>query len=128
LAVVALLGSEPTAVGGGSQGAFGKALIGEGGEGHEPLGAGDGGHHEAVEVVEDCSGEEFAERSRVAGVGRSKAAEVLLSVPQEDDRWGVAEAEEKEIEEEASGASIAVEEGVDPLEFAVGHRQRFDRA
>jgi hypothetical protein len=52
--------------------------------------------------------------------------QVRVALPLEDDDRGVAESHEDEVQDEAPGASVAVDEGMHPLEFVVHPRQFFD--
>src|SRR5664279_4795172 len=69
LAVVAALGAQPAALGGGAQGDAADIGCLERGEGHESGGPGQCRHDEPVEVVQDCSGDQLGQRAVVAGVG-----------------------------------------------------------
>ena len=86
---------------------------------HQTRRAGDRRDDELVEVVEHRAREELAERAGVALVGAAERGQVTGAVALVDDRRRVAEADQQEIEQQATGASIAVEERVDLLEACV---------
>jgi hypothetical protein len=86
---------------------------------YEPLGTGDGWHHETEQVVEDGTGHQFAEGSRVSIVRSSKCAQVLRPVTLEDDGRRIPQPHQQQIHQEAAGAAVAVEEGMNALELRV---------
>ena len=94
-------------------------LVREGGEGNESSRSGDSGNDEAVEVVEYRPGEELAEGPWIAGVAGAEGAEVSGPVAEVDDCRRVAKLEQQEVEDQAAGAAVAIEERMDALELAV---------
>ena len=83
---------------------------------HQARGAGQGGHDEAQDVVEDGARDLLAQRSDVAGVCLPQCREVLAPLTVLDDRRRIAEAAQHEVEQETTGATVAVDERVDLLE------------
>src|SRR5450756_1018906 len=71
LAVVAALGAQPAALGGGAQGDAADLGCLERGELDKAGGPGQCRHDEPVEVVQDCSGDQLGQGAVVAGVGPS---------------------------------------------------------
>lgn len=82
---------------------------------------------EPVEVVGHRAGDEFAERTGITAVGSSQGPEVAVSIAGVDDGRRVAEADQKEIEQQPTGSPVAVEERVDPFEGGVGSGEGLDR-
>ena len=80
---------------------------------------GDGGDDEPVEVVQHRPGDELAQLSGIALVGAAKGTEVGGALALVDDRRRIAETHEYEIQEEAAGPSVAIQERMHPLEPAV---------
>jgi len=99
----------------------------KGGERDQAVRAGDGGDDEPVQVVEHGSGEHLAEGPGVAGVRSLQRRQVSRSVALVDDRRGVAESDQHEVEQQPPRSSVAVEERVDLLEAVVGRRHRLHR-
>ena len=79
----------------------------------------DVGDDESLQVVQDGSGDEFGERTVVAVVGAVEGVEVAVAGSLEDDRRGPAEPDQQQVEQEPTGAAVAVEEGVDGFERAM---------
>src|SRR2546421_7563067 len=89
------------------------------GQWHQPSGAGHVGNDDPVQFVMHRPCDQFAKRTVVICVGSLHRGEVRLPLPlEDDDRW-VAEADKDEVQDESSGSSISVNEGVDSLKFVV---------
>src|SRR5450756_469169 len=127
LAVVAALGAKPAALGGGAQGDAADLWCLERGEWHESGGSGQCRHDEPVEVVQDCSGDQLGQGAVVAGVGPPQGLEVPRPLALLDDRRGVAETGEDQVEQQSTCSAVPVEEGVDLLEADVGFGESFHR-
>jgi hypothetical protein len=93
-------------------------------KGHEAARSCHGRDDEAVQVVEHGAGDELAEEAGLAAIGGAECPEVAGAVALVDDRGRVAEPDQREVEEQPSGSTVAVEERVDALEEAVRGSQR----
>ena len=85
---------------------------------------GHGGDHESMQAGEDRAGEHLAEQTWFALIRSLQRAEVPCPVPLVDDGGRVAEPNQDEVENQASGAAVAVEEGMNLFEAAVRIGQR----
>lgn len=103
------------------------SLARQGGQRYQPARSRQSRNHEAIEIVGDGTGDQCAEPSGVPDIGTAQGEQVSLSIAGVDDRPWVAGADQGQIQEESSGASVAVQEGVDPFESAVSCGQRLDR-
>jgi hypothetical protein len=118
---------EPAALDRGAQHRGAPIVLSKRDERHQVIGSCDGWNDESVQVVRDRSGNELAERARIATVGPAKGAEVSGAVSGVDDRRRLPEADQHQIEEQPSGATVPVQEWVDPLVGRMRRRQGFDR-
>src|SRR5712692_2822917 len=81
-------------------------------------------HDKAGEVVDHRPRDQFAQRSSITAIGLGERFEVALPLALLDDRGWVAEANQKQVHEQASNPAVAVDEGMDALE---GGMPRSDR-
>lgn len=117
--VTALVGFEPSALGGGADGDQAELGVDEGRDGNELRGAGHVGDDEAVQIVDHPAGEDFAEGSDVALVCLLHGPQVSGSLFLEDHHRRVAEPDEHEVQREPAGAAVAVDERVDACEVVM---------
>jgi hypothetical protein len=121
-----MLGSEATTVGRNPQRPRCEFWGGKSRQGNQARWSGDGGHHEAVKVVEHRTCQELPQRPGVSRIGWTQRGKVARPIPLVHGGRGIAESDEDQVEDEATGPPIAVEKWVDSLETTVGRRQHFD--
>ncbi len=117
-------GLEPSADCGDAQRVGGDVGTRERRQRHKPGGLSDRWHDELVEVVEDGTGEELAQRSGVALIGAAQGTEVPGSVALVNDRRRLSKPDQQEVEHQSPRASVAVKKGVDVLETSVQFGER----
>jgi hypothetical protein len=83
---------------------------------HQSRWPGDGRDDKLVEVVEDCSGEKLGERAMITLIRASKRREVARAIALVDDRRGIAEPDQQQVEDEAASTAVTVQKRVDLLE------------
>ena len=118
-AVGALVGFQASAAGGLAQCFIAESGVLEGPQRHDARRAGDAGDDEAVQVVDHRAGDLLSQAAGVTPVGVVEGKQIFFAVALEDDGRRKSEADENQIQCEATGASVAVEKWVDPLEGVV---------
>lgn len=119
LAVRALLGPQSSTVYRRPKGFLPQILPRKRRQRYESLGTSDGRHDKTEQVVEDRTGNQFAEGPGVSIVRSSECTQVLRPVTLEDDRRRIPQPHQQQIHQEAASPPIAVEEGMDTLELCV---------
>jgi hypothetical protein len=76
---------------------------------------------ESSEGIAESSGNDFGERRRVPTIGETKRIQVTPSLLLQDHRRGITRLDEKEVQDEAPNATIAIDERMDPLEPRMVH-------
>ena len=85
--------------------------------------AGDIGDHEAMKVVDDRSGEQFSECSRIVVIRPVERLEIGVTLTLVDDRRREAQTDKDQVEYQSTGTTVAIDERMDPLERAVDFSQ-----
>lgn len=119
LTVRALGGLQAAARGCGPQRVLTDGPASERGERDQSSGSSDGRDNELVEVVQDRAGKELGQQtwfSRIRLTQRAQLKGALLLV---DDRRWIPESDEQQVEHQATGPAVAVDERVDLLELVV---------
>ena len=78
-----------------------------------------------MEIVEDRAREQLAKGAVITLLPTAERREVARAISLVDNRRGVAEPDEEQIENEAARAAVAVQEGVNLLKARVQPRKRF---
>lgn len=78
-----------------------------------------GGNDELVEIVENGAGEQLSERAMVALIGALECCQVTPAVSLEDNRGGIAEPDQEQIENEPASTSVAVKKWMDLLKASM---------
>lgn len=115
--------SKSTSLGRIAQGQRRKILGGKSAERQKTVRPGQSWEHEPVEAVLDRPSDDLREGADVASVGSLERTKVPVAVAFEDDRRWIPLAHQEEVHRQSAGPSVAIPEGMDPLEPIVrlGH-------